>query len=104
VIFCALPVKSSAKTHDRADVRHRIPRPEKAPVPLSQLSSGAVGRVQNAELAHADSALLRALGLTTRSLIRVCKSGDPCIVQVRTTRIGLSRKVAENILVIPEAR
>jgi Fe2+ transport system protein FeoA len=72
-------------------------------VPLSQLTTGAVGRFQSASLARNDSALLRALGLTTRSLIRVCKAGDPCIVQVRTTRIGLSREVAEHILVVPDA-
>lgn len=73
-------------------------------MPLSQLGSGAVARLQAANLANGDSALLRALGLTARSLIRVCKAGDPCIVQVRTTRIGLSREVAKSILVIPEAR
>lgn len=87
---------------DRADGRLRKPRPDKTPVPLSQLDSGAVGRFQAAHLAKNDSALLRALGLTARSLVRVCKAGDPCIVQVRTTRIGLSREVAEHILVVPE--
>ena len=30
-------------------------------------------------------ALLRSLGLTDLSPLRVCKRGDPCIVQVRTT-------------------
>jgi Fe2+ transport system protein FeoA len=73
-------------------------------VPLSRLASGAVGRLQGSELAKNDMALLRALGLTTRSLIRVCKAGDPCIVQVRSTRIGISREVADSILVVPEAR
>jgi Fe2+ transport system protein FeoA len=88
---------------DRADARPRNPRADKNPVPLSQLTAGAVGRFQTAALAKNDSALLRALGLTARSLVRVCKAGDPCIVQVRTTRIGLSREVAEHILVVPEA-
>jgi Fe2+ transport system protein FeoA len=80
------------------------PRSDKAPVPLSRLTSGTVGRYQGSQLAKGDSALLKALGLTTRSLIRVCKSGDPCIVQVRATRIGISREVADGILVVPEAK
>ena len=46
--------------------------------------------------------LLRSLGLTTDSLVRVCKQGEPCIVQVRSTRIGLSKAVARRIFVIPE--
>jgi Fe2+ transport system protein FeoA len=45
---------------------------------------------------------LRALGLTDRCLLRVCKAGEPCIVQVRQTRIGLSRELARGIFVIPE--
>jgi len=96
-------VKPTVAHSDRADGRTRKARAEKPLVPLSQLASGAVGRFQNASLAKNDTALLRALGLTTRSLIRVCKAGDPCIVEVRTTRIGLSREVAEHILVVPEA-
>ena len=47
-------------------------------------------------------ARLKALGLTDRSLMRVCQVGEPCIVQVKTTRIGLSRVVADGILVVPE--
>jgi Fe2+ transport system protein FeoA len=33
----------------------------------------------------------------------LCKAGEPCIVQVRSTRIGLSGKVADGILVVPYA-
>ena len=43
---------------------------------------------------------LRSLGLTDASLVRVCKCGDPFIIQVRTTRIGLSSSVAGNIYVV----
>jgi Fe2+ transport system protein FeoA len=96
-------VKPTRARADRAEGRARKARAETTPVPLSELASGAVGRFQNTSLAKNDTAWLRALGLTARSLIRVCKAGDPCIVQVRTTRIGLSREVAANILVVPEA-
>ena len=73
------------------------------PVSLAQLRAGTMARVHAAHLAMEDCALLRALGLTERCLLRVCKAGEPCIVQVRQTRIGLSRELARGILVIPEA-
>jgi Fe2+ transport system protein FeoA len=44
--------------------------------------------------------LLRSLGLTDASHVRVCKAGDPFIIQVRSTRIGLSSSVAGNIYVV----
>jgi Fe2+ transport system protein FeoA len=62
-----------------------------------------VARLHAAELTTDDCALLRALGLTDHCVLRVCKAGEPCIVQVRATRIGLSREVARGLLVIPEA-
>ena len=55
-----------------------------------------------ANLAPHDCALLRALGLTDRCVLRICKIGEPCIVQVRATRIGLSRSVADGIFVVPQ--
>lgn len=73
------------------------------PVSLAQLRAGTMARVHAAHLAREDCALLRALGLTDRCLLRVCKAGEPCIVQVKETRIGLSRELARGILVIPEA-
>ncbi len=74
-----------------------------APVSLAQLRPGTMARMHAAHLNREDCALLRAIGLSERCLLRVCKSGEPCIVQVRATRIGLSRELARSILVIPEA-
>ena len=73
-----------------------------APVSLAQLQPGTMARMHAAHLTQQDCALLRALGLSDRCLLRVCKAGEPCIVQVRATRIGLSRELARSILVIPE--
>ena len=72
-------------------------------VRLTQLTTGAVARLHATELATEDCALLHALGLTDQCLLRVCKAGEPCIVQVRATRIGLSKAVARGLFVIPEA-
>ena len=73
-----------------------------APIRLSDLASGCTARLHAALLRPEDCALLKALGLTDRSVMRVCQVGEPCIVQVKTTRIGLSRVVADGILVVPE--
>lgn len=73
------------------------------PVRLSALAAGCTARLHAALLRPEDCALLKAIGLTDRSLMRVCQVGEPCIVQVRTTRIGLSRVVADGILVVPES-
>ena len=77
--------------------------PVRQPIPLSQLSAGCTARLHSAELAQDDCALLRALGLTDRCLLRVCKAGEPCIVEVKATRIGLSRALARGVFVVPEA-
>jgi Fe2+ transport system protein FeoA len=49
-----------------------------------------------------DCALLGAIGLTDRCVLHICKAGEPCIVQVQSTRIGLARSVADGIFVVPE--
>jgi Fe2+ transport system protein FeoA len=73
-----------------------------APIRLSSLRAGAVVRVRGTDLDPESCNLLRALGLTRECQLTLCKAGEPCIVQVRSTRIGLSRQVASGILVVPE--
>lgn len=75
---------------------------DSTPVPLSSLAPGAIVRFRGTELDAGSSDLLRALGITRASRLTLCKAGDPCIVQVRSTRIGLSRAVADGILVEPD--
>ena len=70
-------------------------------VRLSDLAAGTLARFDEARLDEDACSLLRALGLTARCTLRLSKLGDPCIVQVRGTRIGLSRAVARGIYVIP---
>jgi Fe2+ transport system protein FeoA len=71
------------------------------PIPLSDVQVGDHARFHASQLDGGTTQFLRAIGLTPSSEIRVCKSGEPCIVQVRSTRIGLSRRVADGILVVP---
>ena len=69
---------------------------------LSDLRAGDTARVDLASLDPETAHLLRALGLTTAATLRLCQSGNPCIVQVRATRIGLSDRVAQRIRVVRE--
>ena len=68
---------------------------------MTALPVGATARLHAAGLDPEARELLRGLGLTDRSLLRVCKQGEPCVVQVHATRIGLTSRVARAILVEP---
>jgi len=73
-------------------------------IPLTQLRRGQRAIVDCSTLTHLpeeDRCLLRAMGLYDRCTVRVCRSGTPCIVQVDSTRLGLSGAVARRILVEP---
>ena len=71
------------------------------PVPLCDLAVGDTARVHRADVTASMARYLRAIGLTNASEFRLCKTGEPCIIQVRATRIGLSRGIARHILVVP---
>ncbi|MFN0057197.1 MAG: ferrous iron transport protein A [Planctomycetota bacterium] len=70
-------------------------------MPLSTIGKGASATLHAMELDAEDAAYMAALGLTDGCPLRVCRPGEPCIVQVRTTRIGLSACVARKLLVVP---
>lgn len=72
-----------------------------SPIPLTDLTPGARARLHLAHDAE-HGALLAALGLSRRVRFVVCKTGDPWILQVRGTRIGLADQVAATLLVVPE--
>jgi Fe2+ transport system protein FeoA len=68
---------------------------------LSDVPEGSIVRLQHSLLDVQSRSHLRALGLTDAATLRVCKHGDPCVVQVRATRIGISRSIASQLFVIP---
>jgi Fe2+ transport system protein FeoA len=70
-------------------------------VRLSDLKTGVIARFHEARLDADACRMLQALGLIGSSQIRLCQAGEPCIVEVRHTRIGLSKAVAGGIYVIP---
>jgi Fe2+ transport system protein FeoA len=70
-------------------------------VPLTTVPVGALATLQ--EVTDVESRpVLRSLGLTDACVLRLCQVGDPCIVQVKSTRIGLSSAVARCLYVVPE--
>ena len=73
-----------------------------AAVPLTSVPVGAMATLL--EVRDVESRpVLRSLGLTDACVLKLCKVGDPCIVQVRSTRIGISGAVARCLYVVPAA-
>lgn len=77
-------------------------------IPLTQLKPGQTARIRHADLEADDAALLRAMGLRPAALVRMCRAGEPCIVEVFTggatscaCRIGLSRPLADRVICDP---
>lgn len=73
-------------------------------IPLTQLKRGQSAIVDCSTLTHLpeeERCLLRAMGMYDRCTVKVCRPGTPCIVQVDSTRLGLSGTVARKILVEP---
>ena len=73
------------------------------PIALTSLAAGQTGRLHEVRLDAQSIGLLRALGLSEAQPFRVCKAGEPCILQVDGARIGVSGVVAAKLYVIPDA-
>ncbi|HUF49100.1 MAG TPA: FeoA family protein [Vicinamibacterales bacterium] len=72
-------------------------------VRLSDLSEGDSATFDHAEVDASTARLLSALGFTATCRLLLCKTGEPFIVKVRDTRVGLSRALAGAIVVTPLA-
>ena len=67
---------------------------------LSSHPAGATGRVQAIETDNdADRERLEVMGLCAGRTIEVVQTGDPMIVRVLGTRIGLAARLANSVLV-----
>jgi Fe2+ transport system protein FeoA len=73
------------------------------PVRLSELTSGQRARLFRRELSEGEACLLAAMGLTEGCFLEVRIAGDPFVVEVRATRIGIARTVADRLLVVSES-
>lgn len=94
-----MPTQPPPSTHRDTD-EPLVSHPEA--VPLTSLNPGDRGRLHRSVPEGRDRQVLDALGLVVDSSIRLAKAGNPWIVQVRSTRIGLADAVARHLRVIPE--
>ncbi|MHC4100436.1 MAG: FeoA domain-containing protein [Planctomycetota bacterium] len=72
-----------------------------AATPLSQLVCGALALFEGADLPASERAILASVGLQGGETLQVRQSGDSCVIQVGSTRLGLSGPAARRILVTP---
>lgn len=77
-------------------------------IALTQLKPGQTTRIRHANLDAEDAALLRAMGLRPSAFVRMCRAGEPCIVEVFAggatscaCRIGLARPLADRVMCEP---
>lgn len=71
-------------------------------VALCELRPGERARVHDTGLRCDECELLRAMGLTEACELRVCRGGPRCIVEINSTRLGLSPAMSRTILVSAE--
>ena len=68
---------------------------------LGDLASGACGLVRAVEAGPFDAERLKAMGLCEGRRVTVLKSGQPMIVSVLGTRLGLDRHLARFVTLDP---
>lgn len=70
-------------------------------IPLTSLFPHQCGRVDSVEAQDSDLERLMAMGVCGGRLIELVQVGDPLILRVYGTRVGVSARLAERIRVIP---
>lgn len=87
-------------------------------VPLTELRTGQSAVVRAIDLDARDSSMLRAMGLRVNARVRICRLGEPCIIELVggsrasvaatdacprgsacTCRIGLAKPLARRVMV-----
>lgn len=69
---------------------------------LSDLPAGTVCRVDAVSLEPEHTARMAGLGISPGRQVRIVRAGEPLVVQVYGSRIGLARALARHILVKAE--
>lgn len=67
--------------------------------PLSHSPVGSRAVLHGSRLSPEDHELLEAMGLVGNCTLQVLNQGNPCVVAIGDTRMGLARSLADNILV-----
>lgn len=78
---------------------------------LKDQPTGWIGRVVSTELPSSEAAMLRAMGLRPGAVIRVCRRGEPTVIEVVSgheckchcrCRIGVAAEVSGSVMVEAE--
>lgn len=68
-------------------------------IPLSELGEREKGVIHITDLDFEERQALSAMGLHDDASFQLCQQGQPCIVQVEATRLGLSSELTSKIMV-----
>ncbi len=94
---------AEASTDFQADVYSPLSDVAQA-LTLSQFPAGSrlsVVTTEERDDRNDESSLLEALGIVHGSVIEICSQGQPCLVKVGKTRIGLPRRLAMTLRGLP---
>ena len=72
-------------------------------VSLLDMAPKSSGRIHTVESSSDFTARLESMGMCEGRTVRLVKHGDPCIVNVYGSRVGIARDVARLIHVTPLA-
>jgi Fe2+ transport system protein FeoA len=70
-------------------------------IPLDQIEIGHCARITEVEASEADIEQLMAMGVCVGRRVMLMQTGDPLILKVLGTRIGVSARLARNVKVQP---
>jgi Fe2+ transport system protein FeoA len=70
---------------------------------LAAMPVGGEGRIVSVDVSAVDLERLEVMGLCAGRVVRVVKDGDPMIVRVLGTRIGLAAALAAKVQLRPDA-
>lgn len=76
-------------------------RSRPAALPLPRIAPGSQVRVAEIDADGEDIGRLMAMGVCVGRLVELVRPGDPLILRVYASRIGVSRRLAERVLVEP---
>ena len=69
-------------------------------IPLPELEPGSVARVADLHVEQADATRLKAMGICVGREVQLIQAGDPLVLRVLGTRVGVSARLADGIEVI----
>lgn len=76
-----------------------MPQPDS--IPLSHASTHHIVTISCVDVATEDASRLMALGLCIGRKVQIVKGGDPMIVRVLGSQVGISARLAANVHIRP---